>query len=86
MGLFNGRSGILIHVRSPDDAPANRRVSVPIWSVPKLLTPRGAGLGNEVFPWAKAYLGARAFGLKESATPWAINRGRFDREFGGLLG
>lgn len=50
--------------------------------MPKLLSPRGAGLGNEVIPWAKAYLGARALGLKEVAPPWAINPRRYDREFG----
>lgn len=59
---------------------------MPLWSAPKLITPRGAGLGNEVFPWAKAYLGARALGLREVAPPWMINRRRYDRDFGGSLG
>ena len=59
---------------------------MPLWSVPKLLSPRGAGLGNEVFSWAKAYLGARALGLREVPPPWAINPRRYDRELGGGLG
>ena len=64
---------------------------MPIWSVPKLLRLRGGGLGNEVICWGKAYLGARAFGLKVVAPPnglpfRVINPQRYDREFGGPLG
>lgn len=51
-----------------------------LWSVPKLISPRGAGLGNEVFPWAKAYLGAKALNLKLVAPPWRVNPRRYDRE------
>ncbi|WEO77985.1 hypothetical protein BJQ94_02790 [Cryobacterium sp. SO2] len=50
------------------------------WSVPRLISHRGAGLGNEVFPWAKAYLGARALGLRHVNPPWRINTRRYDRE------
>ncbi|TFC33954.1 hypothetical protein [Cryobacterium sp. TMT2-42-4] len=51
-----------------------------LWSLPKLISPRGAGLGNEVFPWAKAYLGARALRLKLVAPPWRVNPRRYDQE------
>jgi hypothetical protein len=50
------------------------------WSVPRLIGTRGAGLGNEVFPWAKAYLGARALGLRHIDPPWRINSRRYDLE------
>lgn len=52
------------------------------WSVGELLSRRGAGLGNEVFPWAKAYLGARALGLQSVDPPWRLNSRRYDRELG----
>lgn len=50
------------------------------YSAGKLLSPRGAGLGNEVFPLAKAYLGALAFGARLIAPPWRLNKRRYDRE------
>lgn len=64
---------------------------MPIWSAPQLLRLRGGGLGNEVIGWGKAYLGARALGLKVVAPPCGlpfrvINPQRYDREFGGRLG
>lgn len=49
-------------------------------SAGKLLSPRGAGLGNEVFPLAKAYLGAVAFEARMLTPPWLINERRYDRE------
>lgn len=55
------------------------------WSVGKQISPRGAGLGNEVFPWAKAYLGAEALGLKCIAPAWRLNPRRYDKHLGGNL-
>lgn len=54
-----------------------------LWSVGKQLSPRGAGLGNEIFPWAKAYLGAQALGLKCVDPAWRLNPRRYDRQLGG---
>lgn len=54
---------------------------VVLWSLPRLISPRGAGLGNEIFPWAKAYLGARALSLRLVQPPWRVNPRRYDREF-----
>jgi hypothetical protein len=50
------------------------------WSIGKTVSPRGAGLGNEVFPWAKAYLGAKALGLTFVEPPWRLNVRRYDKE------
>ena len=50
------------------------------WSVGKMLSTRGAGLGNEVFPWAKAYLGAIAFDARLVDPPFLLNPRRYDRE------
>lgn len=50
------------------------------WSVGAITSTRGAGLGNEVFPWAKAYLGAIAFDAHLVDPPFLLNPGRYDRE------
>ncbi len=50
------------------------------WSIPQLISPRGAGLGNEIFPWAKAYLASSALGLRLVDPPWRLNTRRYDRE------
>ena len=50
------------------------------WSVGTMATLRGAGLGNEVFPWAKAYLGAIAFDAHLVDPPFLLNPRRYDRE------
>lgn len=50
------------------------------WSVGKMTSIRGAGLGNEVFPWAKAYLGAIAFDARLVDPPFLLNSRRYDRE------
>lgn len=55
------------------------------WSVGKQISPRGAGLGNEVFPWAKAYLGAEALGLRCVNPAWRLNPRRYDKYLGGTL-
>jgi hypothetical protein len=61
------------HVHSGEEKPVR-------WSVGKTVTRRGAGLGNEVFPWAKAYLGAKALGLITVEPPWRLNGRRYDKE------
>lgn len=43
---------------------------------------RGEGLGNEVFPWAKAYLASRELGWGLLPPPWGLNRRGYWREFG----
>jgi hypothetical protein len=52
------------------------------FSVAKPTTRRGAGLGNEVFPLAKAYIASRRLGLKLVEPPWVLNPRRYDREMG----
>lgn len=53
------------------------------WSVGKQISPRGAGLGNEIFPWAKAYLAAQALNLVCIEPAWRLNPRRYDRQLGG---
>jgi hypothetical protein len=51
-------------------------------SVPLPTGLRGAGLGNEVIPWAKAYLGAEVFGVRCMHPAWALNPRGYRRDFG----
>lgn len=44
--------------------------------------PTGAGLGNEVIAWAKAYIAARELGLRLALPLWSLNRYRLYEEFG----
>lgn len=53
----------------------------PYWSVGRIQARRGAGLGNEIFPWAKAYLGSRVFGATLVDPPWRANPRRYDLDF-----
>jgi hypothetical protein len=53
------------------------------FSVGKMESRRGAGLGNEIFPLAKAYLGARAFNARLVYPAWRLNPRRYDRDLGG---
>ncbi|MCX5349366.1 hypothetical protein OG901_16570 [Streptomyces mirabilis] len=43
---------------------------------------RGAGLGNEIFPWAKAYLASRELGFRCLRPAWGLNRRGYWRDFG----
>lgn len=43
---------------------------------------RGAGLGNEIFPWAKAYLASRELGFGLVQPAWGLNPRGYWREFG----
>ena len=42
---------------------------------------RGAGLGNEVFPWAKALIGAYELGLVPLHPAWALNPRGYRKDF-----
>lgn len=43
---------------------------------------RGAGLGNQVLPWAKAYLASRELGFGLVQPPWGLNPRGYRSEFG----
>ncbi|GGT30246.1 hypothetical protein GCM10010271_37870 [Streptomyces kurssanovii] len=43
---------------------------------------RGAGLGNEIFPWAKAYLASRELGFRLLGPAWGLSGRGYWREFG----
>lgn len=45
-------------------------------------TSRGAGVGNEIIAWAKAYLCAEEFGLRLLPPEWVFNRNRLAQDFG----
>jgi hypothetical protein len=51
-------------------------------SVPQIIGHRGAGLGNELFPWAKAFLAGQALGAHVLHPAWGLNSRRYDRDFG----
>jgi hypothetical protein len=51
------------------------------FSVPKPVG-RGLGLGNEIIPWGKAYIGAREFGLRCLHPAWGANPRGYRKEFG----
>jgi len=42
---------------------------------------RGAGLGNELFPWSKAFLASAELGLKLLHPAWGLNRRRYWTHF-----
>lgn len=50
------------------------------YSLPGITGSRGAGLGNEVIPWGKAFLAARALDLKLVDPPWWLNKRPYGRE------
>jgi hypothetical protein len=50
--------------------------------IPKRLGFRGAGLGNEVTPWAKAFLAAEATGAHYLSPAWGLNGRKYRRFFG----
>jgi len=43
---------------------------------------RGAGLGNEIIPWAKSFIAARELGLELSVPAWNFNRYALPAAFG----
>lgn len=46
-----------------------------------LLVGRGAGLGNEMMPWAKAFIAGRALGLEVLHPAWGLNSRRYGKYF-----
>jgi hypothetical protein len=50
------------------------------FSLPGITGHRGAGLGNEVIPWGKAFLAAQALDLKLVDPPWWLNTRPYRRE------
>lgn len=50
------------------------------YSLPGITGARGAGLGNEVIPWGKAFLAAQALDLKLVDPPWWLNKRPYGRE------
>lgn len=47
------------------------------WSVGRQVSRRGAGLGNEIFPWAKAIIGAEITGARVVEPSWRTSRYAF---------
>jgi hypothetical protein len=50
--------------------------------IPEIFGHRGAGLGNELFPWAKAFLASRALGARLVHPAWGLNKRNYHRDFG----
>ncbi|MEV6054370.1 hypothetical protein [Streptomyces sp. NPDC052107] len=50
--------------------------------MPRPIVWRGAGLGNEIFPWAKAYIASRELGFRLLRPAWGLNRRNYRQEFG----
>lgn len=55
------------------------------YSVPALLSTRGAGFGNEVIAWGKAFIGAQELGLQTLHPAWALNERKYRHDFGTSL-
>lgn len=51
------------------------------WSVPVITGRRGAGLGNEIIPWAKAFLAAQECSLRLAHPAWSLNPRGYRRDF-----
>jgi len=43
---------------------------------------RGAGLGNELFPWAKGWIASQVLDAQLVGPSWGLNQHRYDRHFG----
>lgn len=52
------------------------------YSVPALLSARGAGFGNEVISWGKAFIGAQELGLQTLHPAWSMNQRPYRQDFG----
>jgi hypothetical protein len=50
--------------------------------IPETFGRRGAGLGNELFPWAKAFLASQALGARLMHPAWGLNQRNYHRDFG----
>lgn len=51
------------------------------YSVLALLSTRGAGFGNEVIGWGKAFIGAQELGLQPLHPAWALNERKYRYDF-----
>jgi hypothetical protein len=51
------------------------------YSIPRLISWRGAGLGNEIIPWGKALVAAHHLGLRAVHPAWALNPRGYRAEF-----
>lgn len=49
--------------------------------IPETSGRRGAGLGNELFPWAKAFLASQALGIDYTHPAWGLNSRGYHRDF-----
>jgi len=52
------------------------------YSLPRTSTLRGAGLGNELFPWSKAFLASEVLGATLLHPAFGLNRRQYHRDFG----
>ena len=52
------------------------------WSLPALQGARGAGFGNEVIAWGKAFIGAQELGCTAVHPAWSLNPRGYRRDFG----
>lgn len=50
--------------------------------IPETFSLRGAGLGNELFPWAKAFLASQALGARLAHPAWGLSQRHYHRDFG----
>lgn len=50
--------------------------------IPDISGRRGAGLGNELFSWAKAFLASQALGSSLTHPAWGLNARHYHRDFG----
>ena len=52
------------------------------YCLPRTTTLRGAGLGNELFPWCKAFLASEAIDARVLHPAFGLNRRRYRHDFG----
>jgi hypothetical protein len=50
--------------------------------IPETFGRRGAGLGNELFPWAKAFLASQILDARLEHPAWGLNQRNYHRDFG----
>lgn len=50
--------------------------------IPEIVGHRGAGLGNELFAWAKAFLAGQALDAHVLPPAWGLNPRKYHRDFG----
>lgn len=52
------------------------------WVIAERLTTRGAGLGNEMIPWAKGFIASQVLNARLVGPSWGLNKRRYWRNFG----